>query len=258
MHLAGVDLLYWVAGFLGHLVLLIVLSARQRVQEFPIFTTWIVSNLLRTLALVAVSHYGSKAGYYYSYWSLAVLDTLMQFAIVYEMYFKVFRPLGVWAPDVRKAFLWLLSSSLGIAVAFTVLATPHTRLWIQAVMIKGNLFSSVSMTELFVGMMALSVKVGLPWKAHVGRISQGLGAYSLFGVVLEAGNSYFGLDRDIHAYQVLSRLRMTVYLCCLVFWIVMLWKNAPQSRQLSAELREELAKLQARVEYDLQRIRGRR
>lgn len=256
MKLAGVDLLYWAAGFLGHLTLFVVLWVRHRAREFPIFTTWIASSVARTIVLFLISHYGGRAAYYYTYWTLAALDTMLQFAIVYEMYSKVFRPLGVWAPDVRQAFLWLLSSSFSIAAVLTWSAKPHTRLWIQAAVIKGNLFSSICMSELFVGMAALSVKVGLPWKAHVGRISQGLGTYSLFGVILEAGNSYFGLDRDVSAYTLLSRLRITIYLACLAYWIVTLWRDAPDSRLMSVELREQLAKLQARVGYDLQRIRG--
>ena len=258
MHLARVDLLYWTAGFLGHFVLFIVLWVRHRAKEFPVFTTWITANLARTVVLFIVSRFGGRAIYYYTYWALATLDTLLQFAIVYEMYSKIFRPLGIWAPDVRKVFLWLLSSSLAVAAAFAMLARPHARLWMQTAVIKGNLFSSVCMTELFVGMVALSVRVGLPWKADVARISQGLGAYSLFGVILEAGNSYFGLDPNVQAYQILSRLRMTVYLCCLAYWAAVLSKPARESREMSLELRDELAKLQARVEYDLQRIRGRR
>ncbi|MGC2213000.1 MAG: hypothetical protein WA602_07350, partial [Silvibacterium sp.] len=161
----------------------------------------------------------------------------------------------VWAKDVRGAFGWLISLSLVVAAALTEMAKPHTRLWVQAVTIRVDLFSSVWMSELFVGMIAISVKVGLPWKTHVARISQGLGIYSLFGVIIEAGNSYFGLSRNTEVYATLSYLRMTVYLCCLCYWVVMLWRNAPDSREMTMELYQQLARLQARAEYDLQRLR---
>ena len=70
----------------------------------------------------------------------------------------------------------------------------------QVVVIKGNFFSSVAMSELFVGMIALSVKSGLPWKTHVARISQGLGVYSIVDLVIETGHSYFGVGQNTQVY----------------------------------------------------------
>lgn len=256
MYLTHVDLVYWAAGFMGHLVLLLVLWYRHRAREFPIFTTWIASNLARSLVLALVEHFGGRAAYYYTYWSLAVVDMALQFGIVYEMYSKTFRPLGVWATDVRGAFSWLLALSLVFAAALTEMARPHTRLLVQGITIRGNLFSSAWMSELFVGMIALCVRVGLPWKAHVARIVHGLGIYSLLGVVIEAGNSYFGLDRNLTAYAALSRFRMTLYLCCLLYWSVTLNKSAPGAREMSADMHDLLVRLQAKAERDLQLIRA--
>jgi len=257
MHLTGVDLFYWTAGFLGHVALLVVLCKRHRARKFPVFTLWIASNLARTTVLFFVARFSGRATYYYTYWTLAIFDTVLQFGIVYEMYALTFRPLGVWATkDVRNIFAWLLSLSLLIAAVLTLMARPHTRLWVQEVTIRGNLFSSLWMSELFVGMITISVKVGLPWKAHVARISQGLGVYSLFGIMIEAGNSYFGLGGRAHDYATLSYARMTIYLCCLLYWIAMLWKNAPDAREMSVELHQQLARLQATAERDLQTIRG--
>ena len=44
MPLSGADLLFWVAGFLGHIVLLGVLLGRRRATEFPRFTALIAFN----------------------------------------------------------------------------------------------------------------------------------------------------------------------------------------------------------------------
>jgi hypothetical protein len=125
----------------------------------------------------------------------------------------------------------------------------------QAVVIRGSLFSSVWISELLVGMISLSVTAGLPWKTHVARISIGLGVYSVLDVLIETAHSYFGVGRNTHIYAALSHIRMTAYLCTAAYWIVALWRNAPESKKLSDELRVQLAALQRRVEYDLQRIR---
>jgi hypothetical protein len=211
MQLTGFDLLLWAAGFGAHLSLLFVLLVRRRFRTFPIFTTFVALNACRTIVLYLIQHHGSKATYFYTYWLFAVADTALQLCVVYEMYSCTFRPLGVWARDVRHAFVWLVSVSVAIAASLSWMASPATRLWVQAVVIKGSFFSSAWISELLVGMISLSVTAGLPWKTHVAKISVGLGLYSMLDVLIEAAHSYFGVGRNIQVYTALSHIRMTAY-----------------------------------------------
>jgi hypothetical protein len=174
------------------------------------------------------------------------------------MYFCTFRPLGQWARDIRGALSWLLVAIVAVAAGLTWLAAPPVRLWMQAVVIKSNFFSSVCLSELFVGMVVLSVKSGLPWKSHVARISQGLGVYSGIDLLIETGHSYFGAGRSTQVYAVLSHFRMSAYLVCVAYWIVMLWRNAPEPRKLPDSLRGQLIRLQRSVDSDLDKIRVRK
>jgi hypothetical protein len=256
MQLTGLDLLFWAAGFYSHIVLLLVLSTRRRASEFPFFTALIASNVLRTAALYLIIHHGTKHEYFYTYWSLAAVDMTLQFCVVYEMASHVFRPLGGWAPDVRKSFAWLIFGSIAIASALTCLAKPDTQIWARSIVIRGNFFSSALMSELFVGMIALSVTVGLPWKTHVARISQGLGIYSIIGVLTEAGHNQFGTHS--HIFATLSHLRIATYLICIWYWNIMLWRNAPAPRELPEEMRIQLFTLQRTVEYDLRKFKNSR
>jgi hypothetical protein len=77
MHLTGLDFLFWAVGFGEYTILLLVLLIRRRVRMFPIFTAFIFSNLARTVALYFISVYGTKASYFYSFWSLGILDTIL-------------------------------------------------------------------------------------------------------------------------------------------------------------------------------------
>src|SRR5579859_7430430 len=156
MHLTGLDLLFWAAGLGAHVAILCVLLIRRRFRVFPLFTTFILANVGRTLALSLVELFGNKANYFYTYWALAILDTVLQLSVVYEMYSITFRPLGKWARDLRGSFVWLVALSIAVAAGLTWLAAPHARLWMQVVVIKGSFFSSSCMSELFVGMIALS------------------------------------------------------------------------------------------------------
>lgn len=258
MHLTGLDLLFWAAGFGAHLILLFVLLIRRRFRQFPIFTAFILTNVLRTIALYLVELLGTKATYFYTFWSLGILDTLLQICVVYELFALTFRPQGEWVRDLRGSFKWLAASTVAVAAGLTWLAAPHARLWMQVVVIKGNFFSSVCMSELFVGMIALSVRAGLPSKTHVARISQGLGVYSVVEVLIEAGHSYFGVGRNEQVYVALSHARMSAYLICVGYWIVMLWRQAPASREMPERTLGQLIELKKVVESDLERIRVRK
>jgi hypothetical protein len=256
VHLSLTDLLFMAAGLLGHTVLLFVLFWRKRASNYPIFTALIVMEVIRTLVLASVVAFGSKRQYYFSYWSLALIDAALQFSVVYELAAHTFRPLGTWARDVRGSLIGLTGLSLAVAAGLTWLASPPTRLWMQTVVIKSTFFSSVCMSELLVSMLALSVTVGLPWKTHAAKISLGLGSYSMMDVLIEGGHNYFGILRDNHVYQALVHIRMDAYLCCVCYWVLALWPDEPPSRQLTEEMRSQLLGLHQRVQEILERLQS--
>ena len=256
MQLSSLDLGLWLAGLLGNVALLAALWGRGRMAAFPVFTTWIAANVVRTVALFFVHRFGSKDAYFYAYWTLAIIDVAMQFGVLYEAALRIFRPRGQWAPGVRANFLWIAGLSVAAGAVLTSLGSPPAANLLKAILIRGNFLSSVLMSELFVAMIVLSATMGLPWRTHVARIAQGLGAYSLFGIVTEAMHTYFGLAHGPTAYTVLSRIRMAAYLSCLGFWIVTLARDAPEERQLPPEMELQLLLLQNRASALLSRLRA--
>jgi hypothetical protein len=258
MHLTGLDLLFWAAGFVENLGLLFILCYRRRAKCFPWFTALITLNVVRTIVLYFVLRLGTKDNYFYTYWSLATIDTIVELGIVYEVASRVFRPVGVWARDVRSSFLSLAGLSVSVALGLSWLASPAVHLWIKAFVSKGTLFAAALMSELFILMMALSMSAGLPWRTHVAKIAQGLGAYSLVSMLIETGHSYFGIGREIPAFVFLSHVRMAAYLGCVTYWMVTLWSEEQPAREMTHEIREGLFSLQRRVEYDLQKLRSRK
>lgn len=262
MRLAHLASVFWVAGFLGHVILLCVLLIRHRWARFPFFTTLIAANVVRSVILYCTFRAGPSRtypyAYFYAYWACAILDVALQLSVAYEMAAHVFKPLGDWSTDVRRSLFWLICGSISVALVLTWLAAPAAVNWREVLVIRGSFFSAALMSELFVGMVALSVMAGLPWRTHVARITQGLGVYSMVCVLVAAGDTHFGLAAGTPISIALSRFRMGVYLLCVGYWIVMLWRDEPQPKQLPEEMRRLLSLLQARTAYDLQRIKGRR
>ena len=256
MHLTGIDLLFWAAGFVAHLVLLLVLWVRHRAATFPFFTLFIAENVITTVVLYFVFLIGSKHAYLVAYLSLGSLDLTLQLCVVYEMASHVFRPLGHWAPDARVRLAWIVLVSIAIGAGLTWLsAIPPSHTLPLTILIRGNFFSSVLMTELFAGMVALSVTIRLPWRTHAARITQGLGFYSFVWILIAAGHSYLGIDHNVRISADLTYFRMLTYLICAGYWIITLWLDAPVTKALPKEMEQHLLVLQRQVEAYLQRLR---
>lgn len=260
LKLSYVDSLLWAAGLVMPALLVAVLVARHRVRSFPMFTAFVAASVLRSLILIVLVHHYVARTYFLTYWSLAILvDVILQAAVVYETATHVFRPLGHWAPDARRGIAWIAAASLGTAAILTWLATPVSELWQESIVVKGSFFASVEMSELLVGMVLLSVTVGLPWRTHVARIAQALGTFSLLDVVLTTLHTVYGERYQAHIDLQLTNVRKFAWLACLAYWIVAMWREAPAPRELPEAARQQLRHLQARLAYDLYTLRsGRR
>lgn len=255
MSLSGFDRFVWAATFCGHILLLVVLFARRRAGMFPAFTAFVAENICTTVILYFALHYLSLVAYRRSYFSLGVADEILQIFVFWELAVHVFCPTGVWARDVRRTFLGLVCASTLVSLSLTWLARPTARLPIQTFILRSNFFSAALLSELFVGMMVLSVTAGLPWKTHVARIAQGLGAYSLACVATDIVVDSIALSQHTRLYSELSHSLMLTYLACEAYWIVMLWQEAPAPRELPEAMRIKIYTLQRQVEHDLIKIR---
>ena len=243
MHLKTLDLFFWAAGLLGHLILLVVLYLRGNAKTFPVFTGLIASRIAQTVALYAVYRFGTHADYFYVYLTFAFFEVVLQLGVLYEIASIVFRPLGAWAPDVRRKLCLLVVGSFSIASVLAWLASPPTERFGQTIFVKGNLFAAVLLSAVFVVVTSVSTRVGLAWRSHVLQLAQGLGIYSIATFIVEAADAYFGLPTraDGHrVYHFVQHCRIAIYLCCLGYWIVSLYRKEVPRHSITPEMRNRL------------------
>lgn len=251
MNLTILDNVLWATGFLGHVALFSILVLRGRWRTFPIFTTIVAYHAMVTIVLFSTFRLGLDNVYRVLYWAAAVGSFVFQLALIYEIARVVLRPTGTWVQDARRSFL--LWSGLGVLVAFGAAwaVRPAASSSLSTLEVRGILFNSLLTCEVFLAMSAAANRLGLPWRSHVMALGQGLTAWSLVALIIDAAHIALGWSRD---FAVLDHIRMLVYLGALGFWIVAFWLPEKKRAPISPDMREYLVALHSRVQYDLDRL----
>ena len=244
--LAGV---LWAATLVGHLLLLAVVVLRRRWPDFPVFTSFLVFESLRTISLFFASTRG-KYVYFLAYWITGAVDYVFQVGLVAEVAIDVLRPTGEWVRDARRSFaFWGCVGVVVAAAAALFMAAPQSRgldLWDARI----TVFTSVLICGLFAAMTTAADHLGLHGRSYATALGQGLTAWALSALVKDFLHVTLGWGRE---FAWLGYVLEGVYLTVLVYWIVVFWRPERQRSPLSAEMNAYLLALHRRVEYDLKR-----
>ncbi len=248
MDLSTIDSVLWAASLIGYVALFLVLIYRGARRQFPVFTAYVGFHALSTITLYVLYGHASRHLYAVAYWSEDVIDFCLQVALVVEIARIVLRPTGTWVKDARRKFL--LWGALGglLALALAWAAQPPAATSLDAWEIRGSLFTSMLICELFTVMIFTSQQLGLGWRNHVMALAQGWATWALIAFGVDIAHNYLGAQR---AFAPLEHLEMLGYLGALVYWIVMFWLPEPVRKPLSPELRQYLIELHERMHYDL-------
>ena len=253
MNLSTLDNALWAAGFAANVALALVLVWKKRWREFPVFTTWMSFDVLLTIALFWIYREGSSNLYAEVYWLSAIGDFLLQIGVVLEMARIVLSPTGTWLRDARTRFVVFGSLGALVAAAVALLIHPAAPTSLDAWEMRGNLFASIIVCELFLAMMMSANRLGLQWGNHVMGLGRGLTAWALVSFSVDA---LHGVLTDERTLAVLDHVQSIVWIGAVVYWAVVFWLPEPERLPLSPEMRKYLIDLHHRVQYDLDKVRS--
>jgi len=252
MHFTVLDYTLQAAGFVGHGVLFWILLARRLARQFPQFVAFVIFQLARTLILIPIMLTHSYWPYLYAYEILNIADVGFSFAVIYGIGSSVFRPLGVWAPDVRGKVALFIAAGVIVAAALTLQTHPPDDLRVDRIVDRGEFFVSVLMLELFAMIWILSSSAGLAWRHHVRRIADAFAVYSAVFVAIQWLHSSDGSESP--AYIWITRFRILIYFLVLLYWIVTLFFPEPARCAIPAAQRAAIFSLRGQLAQRLRRI----
>jgi hypothetical protein len=121
--------------------------------------------------------------------------------------------------------------------------------------IRGDLLTSLIIGGMFTLVLIMSQRLGFHWRSHVMSIGYGLMVWTVVTLAIGLLHGYWG--RSAH-YLGIEHVRMIVYLCVLCYWIFALWRDEPEKKPATAEMRDAILHVTDKVSYDLAKALGTR
>jgi hypothetical protein len=253
MRLPLLDTALWAAGPFLNAALFCVMWRRRRLSTFPVLAFWCVFTVLSAIALFFIYRIGTDHFYAIAYWTVEALDAVLQIGVVVEVARIVFSPRDSPGKDRMWVTSLITAGIIAFAIVWWLHPTSHTRA--GAWEIRGDLFTSLIVSEMFALVLIMSQRWGFHWRSHVMSVGYGLMAWVTVTLIIGLLHGYWG--RSSH-YLAIEHVRMAVYLSMLCYWIFALWRNEPERERPSQEMRDAILHVTDKVSYDLAKVLGTR
>ncbi len=244
----------WALVLAAHLVLLIVLLGRDRMQRYPWFTTAIALAAVSLLADHLLNGKLTSLVFYWQSFSAMVLAALLGILVLRELARRVFA--SGQQRLVLKPNGWLGWGLLAVAAAAGIVwawgpwpsmaqinAQPTVRsiLLMQLVAAKSQLFVALLTVEVALLLSLFGRRFGFGWRSHPRQIALGLSTNALCLLILQVitdvikRNLHFTNRQDMavtikrleHLFSELDNARFALWVLVLLWWIYWLWRDEP-------------------------------
>jgi len=188
---------------------------RKLFRKFPIFFSYLVSQVF-VFALVFITYqWGSYRQYFYSYWICSIISLVIGFKVIHEIFLDVFRPYHALKDLGSVLFKW--AALVMVLVAIVVAAA-------SSVSINGPIVESVITVQrcvrviqvgLILLLLVFSKYVGVSWRQFSFGVSLGFGTFAFVELLVVA------LEASDRVSENAANFANTVaYNLCVLVWLI--------------------------------------
>lgn len=237
MNFSWTALVLWAAGSALNVALVFILLYKRRWKTVPWFTVYMIFQLAFAATCFFVYRVGSKEVYRWVYWLGALVDFLLQIALVAEIAASVMKRNERWVEGAKAALMPF--AVIGPIVAFIMAAmmTPAAPSLLGALGARASLFTTILICFLFAAVVRGSQRLGLDWRSHIARESYGLTLWTLGAFVTDTLHAYW---RTMGHFQALENTRIVFFQASLLYWCIAFWIPEPAPREIPLEVRKAL------------------
>ena len=216
----------WRTGVLAEVAVLAILLYKRAWRTFPFFLAFCVWEPLSDGGSFVVLHYFPN-DYPILYLIDAVVEALLEFAVLVEIAWSVLRPMRNSLPRWSLLVIILLVAALAAAVwPFSGLHVVAGLQPITRNIVHVQQTAAVLRILLFLILAAGSQLLAIGWRDRELQIATGLGFYSLISLFTAMTHTR---ETSMYQYISMSYFAAASYLCSLLYWaFCFLQKEAPR------------------------------
>ena len=233
-----VDTWLFIVGLLGEAVVAGLLIRQCAWRTFSIFLIYCIWTPIADVTDYAVLH-AYPTAYFNTYFVTKIVDSGLQFCVLVELAWSVFRPFRASLP---RQTIWVLAALMAIAgAAVWPFADNPTfaRLPFQwQLMGRFEQTDSILRVLVFLILAGFSQLLSIGWRDRELQIATGLGFYSLVALVVGSVQSHLHVAQQNHLqhYRQLDELLVASYVGSLAYWVFSFAQKEAERREFSPQM----------------------
>jgi hypothetical protein len=233
----SLDTAVFLAGDLAYAVLIALLIYRRAWRSFPLFLVYNLECLTVSVLYFFVRRYWPQLEldtYFYE----SVLDGVLQFCVLVELTWSIFRPYRKTLPPATAFLLGILIAIAGMAIWPFAEASAFARFPHQW-QLMGRLLQTDSILRVlfFLALVGCSQLLSIGWKDRELQVATGLGFYSLVSLTATMVHSHQVAGPQ---YRMVDQFVSAAYLCSLAYWVFCFAQQEAERREFSPQMQSVL------------------
>jgi hypothetical protein len=229
----------FLAGNLAYAVLVVLLIYRRAYRSFPFFLVYNLECLTGSVLYFLVRRYWPQLALHTFFYE-NVLDGALQFCVLVELTWSIFRPYRKTLPPATAFILGILIAIAGMAIWPFTEATAFAHLLHQHQwQLLGRFLQTDSILRVlfFLALAGCSQLLSIGWKDRELQVATGLGFYSLASLTATMVHAHQALGPQ---YRMVDQFVAATYLCSLVYWVFSFAQKEAERREFSPQMHSAL------------------
>lgn len=245
MHVPDLDNSLWLLSDAGQLLLLGILIGRRLQRLFPIFSIYILWQLVADLLLfLAIQTHHTGDSYIRLFYSLLAITHLLELGVLLEIAAIVLSPAG---ESLRRTILYVFLAAMvvvGLCSSFMAIYANASAFSHPSVFIVMNTTAAILRLAIFLLLAGFAQVLGLSWKNHVLQLATGLAFYSVVLLVAQLAQSRLHAGSAFSSeYHFWAQVQALGYFCTLSFWCYAFAKKEAPRKEFSPQMARILVSL---------------